>query len=260
MPLTFPASAEVVFERPPLLVVLTQVRFPPILTLLAEPGVAGFQEAIRDAYPSLIKVEEAGLLLGPNVVQAQRQAPVWKFTTEDEQWILSLSVDFVALESLAYANADDFLDRFDRVLDALDRTIHPAPTTRVGLRKVNDLVADVHDARGWRGLLNPWLLGIIDDDDLPGDLAASFSIVRLKDENGDELLIQHGVQDEPSKNYRIDLDYFTERPFEVKRGADLRALLRAYAESETQFFMWSIGDELRSRYGPMARPINEGAQ
>jgi len=257
VPLSFQASADYVFTDAPLLVVLTQVRFPPILSLLAEPGVAGFQEAIRDTYPTMTKVEEAGLLIGPQMMQAQRQAPVWKFTADDEEWVVSLSADFIAFESLAYTHAADFLRRFDRVLDALDRTVHPARSTRVGLRKVNQLVAEVEQPHEWRELLNPALVGLIGEESLPGDVSRSFSEVRLRDEQGDELAIRHGLVDDTPAKYRIDLDYATERPYEVRANSDLTALLRSYAVSETQFFVSTLGDDLYAELGPVPRPADE---
>lgn len=255
MALVFPASADQVFKHAPLVTVLTQVRFPPILALLAEPGAAGFQEAIRELYPSMSKVEEAGVMLGPTTVQTQRQAPVWQFTDSDKQWVVSLSVDFIAFETPAYTHADDFLTRFDRILDALDRTVHPAQSVRVGFRKVNQLIAPHHhDARQWQHLLNPKLLGLMSDEGLPGEVRFLFSDLRLADENGDELAVRHGVMDGTPTKYRIDLDYFTERPFEVQAGSHLTALLRSYALSETQFFVWSLGEDLYANFGPIPRP------
>lgn len=260
MALAFPALADHVFENAPLVVVLTQVRFPPILALLAEPGAAGFQEAIRETYPTMTKIEDVGVLLGPTTVQAQRQAPVWQFTNSDKQWVVTLSVDFIAFETPAYTHADDFLTRFDRILDALDRTVHPARSLRVGLRKVNQLVAAHQDAREWQHRLNPKLVGLLSDQELPGEVRFLFSDLRLGDENGDELAVRHGVIEGTPTKYRMDLDYSTERPFEIKAGSDLTALLRSYALSETQFFVWSLGEELHANLGPLPRPTREESE
>ncbi|MEJ7764022.1 MAG: TIGR04255 family protein [Acidimicrobiales bacterium] len=261
MALAFPAPADQVFRDAPLVVVLSQVKFPAVLSLLAEPGAAGFQEAIRDTYPAMAKVEGAGLVVGPTTMEARREAPVWKFTSSDEQWVVSLSVDFVALEALKYTHAGDFLGRLDRVLDAVDRTIHPAPSTRVGLRKVNQITAEVDNPRAWSRYLKPALVGLLGDGALPGGVRGALSVLRLRDENGDDLIVQHGLMDDDdAQKYRIDLDYSTERPFEIRANDGLTALLRSYAASETQFFMWSLGEDLYRRYGPIPRPMEQESQ
>lgn len=256
MALTFPASADVIFERAPLLVVLTQIRFPPVLSLLAEPGVVGFQEAIREDYPRMVKIDESGLRLGPSGVQTERHAPVWKFTSDggDDDWAVSLSVDFVSFETPKYTHAADFVGRFDRVLDALDRTVHPAPSTRIGLRKVNDIKAPVTDASSWREFLHPSLVGVAAEEPVAPFVLNTLSHVRLRDENGDELAIYHGVVGDDLGQYRLDLDYYSERPLAIRALSELSELLRTFAASETQFFMWAMDPEFRETFGPMARP------
>jgi len=260
--LTFPALPDVVFERAPLLVVLTQIRFPPILSLLAEPGVVGFQEAIRDDYGQMVKVDESGVLLGPSGVQTERHAPIWKFTPDgNEDWVVSLSVDFVSFETPEYTHADDFIRRFNRVLDALDRTVHPASSTRIGLRKVNDITAPapVTHTSGWREFLNPSLLGISGEEPLAPYVVETRNHARLRDENGDELAILHGLVGDNLGQYRLDLDYYSERPLEIRASSELSELLRTFAASETEFFMWALDPAFRETFGPISRP-KEGTE
>lgn len=257
--LAFPAPADMVLRHPPLLVVLTQVKFPRLLTLLSEPGVVGFQEAIRDTFPIMERVDGAGIMIGPAGVQAEQHAPIFKFTDDSKQWTVTLSMDSVALETAAYTHAADFIDRFDRVVDALDRTVHPSASTRVGFRKVNELVGPTAgDVRAWRNLLNPALVGALADA-LPGHIEQAFSILLLKDEEGGHLSVQHGVLDDPDK-YRLDLDYWTDQPYVISGRGELRNLLKSYAESETQFFVWSLNDTLYKQYEPVPRSSMEETQ
>jgi uncharacterized protein (TIGR04255 family) len=139
LPLTFPDHPDVVFERAPLLVVLCQVKYPPILSLLTAAGVAGFQEAIRDLYPVLQPEAGAQIELGPGGLAVSEKSPVWRMSSQDESWRVSVATDMAALEAFSYTSIDDFADRLAYVLEALRRTVRPEPSTRLGLRKVNDI-------------------------------------------------------------------------------------------------------------------------
>lgn len=50
-PLIDPPPPEVPLKSAPLIRVIAQVRFPPILSIEKQEFVASFQEAIRDKYP-----------------------------------------------------------------------------------------------------------------------------------------------------------------------------------------------------------------
>lgn len=258
MVLRFPTVSNVVFRRAPLVVVLCQVRFPPIYALLANAAVAGFQEAIRSIYPVSRQEEGAELKLTPGSVEAVRRAPIWRFSDSDGLWTVSLATDFVGLETPSYTHFGDFAERFEFVVDALHRTVHPADSVRVGLRKVNDLThPDVTEPRHWRKLLNPALLGLLSDDAIPGSVGFAMSDLRLVDDRGDELAIRHGVVPDNQRAYRLDLDYSTARGLPIRAASGLSELLHEFAESETGFFMWTLTPEMHSFLEPQPRP---GAQ
>jgi uncharacterized protein (TIGR04255 family) len=93
IPAPFPDSDRVIYDRNPLIEVICQLRFPPILRVDSEVP-ARFQEQIRDDFP-LLTEEDFTVLpdLSPELSQIvraslQQQAPRknWKFTSEDNNW------------------------------------------------------------------------------------------------------------------------------------------------------------------------------
>jgi uncharacterized protein (TIGR04255 family) len=252
--LDFGAHPDVVFRRAPLVVVLSQVRFAPILSLLTAAGVAGFQEALRERYPTLTPEEGGEVQLGPTGLSLSEKPPVWRLTSQDEHWRVSVATDFVALEAFKYTDAIEFAERLDEVLEAVDRTVHPPPASRVGLRKVNDLEhPEVHAPRDWRGRIGSHLLGLLEWDRIPGDVEFAFSDVRLRDGDGGTLAIRHGVLPGAPAKYRLDLDYFTERSLSVEAGGRLTAMLREYSDAMTGFFHLCLTEGLYDWLEPRPR-------
>ena len=87
--------------------VICQLRFPSILTINSvEP--ADFQEAIRAEFPQYARRQDAAppriTGLGSPNPKVEQQPPVTNhnFVSEDNQWKLNLTKDFIALSTLHY--------------------------------------------------------------------------------------------------------------------------------------------------------------
>lgn len=290
MALNFRDHDDVVFLRAPLVSVLCQVRFEPVLSLLSDAGVAGFQEGLRDHYPHFtgeqiakVEVADRGSRVG-----FQQSAPMWRMNDLDARWRITLAVDFVAIETPRYQHFGEFLDRFLFVLDVLNRTVHPADSTRIGLRKINLFDRpDVEHPSEWRRLLRPDLLSLASAD-LPGELALSLSDLRLKDGVND-LVIKHGFlptefahavqsmaswtpgMNEPttsdaiaagfdatrtvadSHHYLVDLDYSTPVPYPVAGSDDVREVLQESSDTITSFFHAILEPDMYTWLQPTSR-------
>lgn len=256
MALDFGEHADVVFERAPLKTVLCQVRFPRVLALLAEAGITGFQAAVRDEYPRLLEVERsASVEMTPEVAKFQASPPVWRFTDEEANWTVGLAVDFVSLETPKYKNIDDFLQRFNRVLTALHRTVRPADSVRVGLRKVNAIAADEgeRDTACFARAIRPEMLGPLGVESFPASISGSYSQLQFEEEFH-HLAVRYGLQTMDERmNFVLDLDYFTEQPYKVDGGDQLAGLLRYFSDGMTSFFHWAVKDEYKATLGPRPR-------
>lgn len=291
MALRFAEHEDVVFRKAPLLSVLCQIKFDPVLSLLSDVGVAGFQESIRNLYPRFNAEQFERLEVSGSPATPQRRfglsqsAPIWRHTDEEARWRVSIAADFIAIETPRYRDFEEFLDRLMFVLNAIDRTVHPGDSTRIGLRKINVLShPDVSTTIDWRHFLRRELIGIVGTEH-PGQLMFGLSDIRFG-EGLSELTVRHGaVPDhfveqlersmvvssvdavpvaaqpettisqarEPAHDYLLDLDYSTIAPYPVRDAEDLAEVLQEFSDGITSFFHWAILPRYREWLEPEPR-------
>lgn len=256
MALAFGDHPDVLFGKAPLELVLCQIRFSPILALLDPAGVAGFQAALRDAYPEADQEFDAAVSVSPQGAALQRSAPVWRFSSSDGSWRSAIGVDFVALETSdagAY-HFVEFKERLGAVLAAVDRTVHPGRSRRIGLRKVNVFQhPEVATVKQWRNLLRDELLGLAAASEVPESLVTDYAEIHFADGDKGTLSVRHGVDPEDSARYRVDLDYWNERSYEVSPSSGITDVLDGYARSMTEFFHWCLKEPMYTFLEPRAR-------
>ncbi len=153
-----------VYRTPPAHEVICQLRFPTILSINnVEP--ADFQEEIRDTFPQYARRQDA-----PPPAAGQGQQPVtnYHFLSEDGQWKLNLTKDFIALSTLRYPGWEEFAHHLDRPLAAFIRLYRPAYFQRVGLRYINIFSRQRLSLEGvpWRELLSPAYTGPLQAEDV----------------------------------------------------------------------------------------------
>jgi uncharacterized protein (TIGR04255 family) len=103
-PLVGPPPKEVPLKDAPLVRVIAQVRFPEILAIEQREFVAPFQEALRKTYPVLRQEQNQGLVLIGGSISPAKSQIAWRFADVDGQWRVSLTPEFVALETTSYTN------------------------------------------------------------------------------------------------------------------------------------------------------------
>lgn len=160
-PLSPTPTAEVHLPQAPLVRVIAQVRFPPILTIRDPDKVAIVQEALRDTYPNLSRDQVHSIELSSGQPPNVSQGLVWRLADREREpyWRVSLGVDFVALETSLYESRRDFLDRVRVVLSAVEEAFRPASANRLGLRYIDRLTGEAVDRIA--DLVQPDVLGII---------------------------------------------------------------------------------------------------
>lgn len=260
MALRFVEHPDVIFKRAPLTAVLSQVRFSPILALLTEAGATGFQALMRDEYPNFEKSLEANVALSDSSVKVERRAPVFRFSSADNLWRVSLAVDFVALETPSYTNFEEFLQRMAAALDAVHRTLRPSASVRIGLRKVNEVhLESGAEHHRWREVVNPELLGAVGHAAFPVSPDFAFCELRFPDQ-GNVLAVRHGLHPDKPDTYVIDQDYFSERPYEVDAALELTRLLQHFSDGMTSFFHWALTEQFKQSLGPTPRIRKEATR
>ncbi|WP_312180834.1 TIGR04255 family protein [Arthrobacter sp.] len=132
-------------ERSPLVVVLTEIRFAPILTM------ASFVPAIQDelrrqGYPgftaSAIQQFQFSMAGSEPVIQS---TPRWVFTSKDNDEIVSLTYEAISMQTTSYDDFEAFLEGVRKVVAVIESIAAPSFADRVGLRYV-DAVPNIGDS------------------------------------------------------------------------------------------------------------------
>jgi uncharacterized protein (TIGR04255 family) len=251
VPLQVPAQRRRFYRSPRLKLVVCQVKFPVLLNF-EQPGLLGaFQEAVADVYPRPQLEQQVGLTLSPAGAAPIPPTQLWRFRDPDEVWSLVLARDFLSLETTAYTRFEDFHERLQRALEALERL----PVTyreRLGVRYINEFRhQEAASPSAWRGYLNNELLGMVGGEVLGEDVIHAVEDIRVRQEDG-VLALRHGyVGPEPTgddPHYLLDLDYFDEtgRPFDRQQTLDQ---VDAFHRRIHDVFELSITDSMRELLG-----------
>ena len=256
----FPPSPRVIYRRAPLLQVICQLRFPPLLSIQSQPPVE-FQERIRDRFPLLEKAASPlPADLPPEfmqIIQAQVNAispSGYRFLTEDRTSTVTLSAEALALSTSKYSKWEYFRDQLRVPLAALQDIYRPSFFSRIGLRyqdAIDRTALGLEDVP-WSKLLRTEILGELALPQFEENLEnmASRAIrVKIPDGSG-SLLMRHGlgtIQESRHVCYTIDVDFFTEQRSEVDNA---ERTLNHFNELAGRAFRWCITDTLRDALGP----------
>ena len=255
-PFEAPPPAEVPLNDPPLVRVIAQLRFPEILSVERRDFVAPFQEAIRTTYPILRQEQAQGFLVGPADVVPAKSPIAWRFSDTTGNWRVSLTPEFLALETTKYQNRSDFCDRLRLLAEALGEHIQPGQIDRLGVRYIDRITGKAVD--DLEKLIRPEVRGI------SGTLAATHAVHSLSESMfvlGDASVVARwgclppGATVDPSaiepaqeKSWILDLDMFstTAAPFVIDRVV---RDAEQYAERIYTIFRWVVTDDFLLRYG-----------
>jgi uncharacterized protein (TIGR04255 family) len=240
----------------PLVRVIAQLRFPEILSIEQGNFVAPFQEAIRSKYPVLREEQTQGILLGPGAVAPAKPQIAWRFADTNAHWRVSLTPDFLALETTRYVSRSDFFGRLKAVAQALNERLQPAQLDRVGVRYINRITGDAVDDIA--KLVRPEVRGITGTIAAThADQAISASLFAVKDDRVVARwgLLPPGATVDPAaiepameKSWILDLDMFSEAPMPFVVDQVVEQAQR-YAERIYTIFRWAVTDAFLVRYG-----------
>ena len=263
-PLATRVPVEVPLPEAPLVRVIAQIRFPPILSIRKEDSVADFQETLRGDYPLLQRNEVRNIDITPGQDPSISEAVIWRFADRPEQvaWRVSLGVDFVALETWRYDSRRDFLDRLRKVLTSVETCFRPAEAQRVGLRYIDRLEGKATDRIG--DLVRRNVLGILQPGAEPLDAIREATVHSMTQTQlqAAEGIIQGRWGNMPPNtshdpdtlppigkpSWILDLDMFSPNasPF---RSDELVVMTRGFAERIYSVFRLMVTDEFLKFYG-----------
>jgi uncharacterized protein (TIGR04255 family) len=262
----FPRSPRVFYEKAPLVEVVCQVRFPPLLAIQANPPT-DFQEAVRDAFPLLEEGDGfvADLELPPQMkrlLAAQSGgATGYQFSSEDRLEAVTLTRDSLAYSTKRYTLWEEFSKTLNGPLNKLTQIYKPSFYNRIGLRYIDAICRTELGLEGvnWSELFKPEILGELNVPLFENNLQACGRqiSVRLPD-NAGSVQLRHGLGNTPSKPelcYIIDFDFYRDQKTEV---GDAENLLNHFHESAGRAFRWCITEKLHDALSP--QPINNNGK
>jgi len=259
-----PDSPRVVYARNPLIEVLCQVRFPPILRIAVEPPAA-FQDRIRSEYPLLAEKQPDAIELPPGVPPVVAQvirsslpkgkAAGYEFASADEKWKVTLTRDFLALSTSAYRRWEDFRVHLDGPMKALIEVYAPAFFTRIGLR-YQDLIRrsafqNAPDTN-WRDLVKPHIAGALAVPEVAEAVEEAFgrTLIRFPHFKAKVrfncAIVQASETNEEC--FVIDSDFYTEERTNI---SDVDDILGYFNRQSGRLFRWCIQDRLHEAMEPV---------
>jgi uncharacterized protein (TIGR04255 family) len=135
--MTFPDSPRVIYRQNPLVEVICQLKFPPILKIESEPPAA-FQESIRKEYPMMQEGSSDQPPLPPPIAKLLGQAvpgffqgTSYTFLSEDGKWKVVLTREFLALSTGHYTRWEEFRLKLGVAVAALVAIYEPSFFVRV---------------------------------------------------------------------------------------------------------------------------------
>lgn len=251
---------EVPLDRAPLDFVICQVRFPSVLSIGRDEFVASFQEALRRDYPfvesQIVQQLQLASMGGDVPAMPQPATKTYQFFSSDRRWNLTLSPDFLALQTNAYKSRREFMARLEQAIAALADHIGPTHSTRLGVRYFDRIKGE--DLKLVNEFLRPELLGLMAAGEASTDVDQLISQALFSVPEG-KLAVRWGllpqgmtidpiaIKPEGVPSWILDLDCFTDavEPFDATK---LVQEARHLSERIYTFFRWAVLPPFLSHY------------
>lgn len=264
----FPVAPRVIYRNNPLIQVICQVRFPPILRIDTE-SPADFQERIRIHFPGYNLTHDDGIdslhdslrqTMPPELRELLSLSTNRRhlFYSRERMWTVSLARDFVALETNKYEKWEDFRERLRLVINALFEIYEPAYLTRIGLRYKNLIDRRRLGLEGteWQDLFADFLLGQFARNET-SDLVVEHhgrTLIKLNDD-GDLVRIEFGQVidsdgDTSNKMFLLDHDFYREKEI-APNEQDIISRLNAFNTTNRHLFGWEVTEKLQCAMAPV---------
>lgn len=221
---TLPDTEHRKFERNPLVAVVVQLRFHPILKIADK--IADFQERVRPQFPVFLEgSNEVVSIKSPNDVEVKSERQ-FLFKTTDESCSITLSISAIAVENRKHVGHEAFLEEVRMALDSLIAVYAPIAPHRLGMRYINILDRvkigeDLEREVRWQDLVSEEFLR------MPAamtDLDQTLFANEVSSPVGDgALTLRYGLLPGPSEGttqFRFDLDRYVDGSFDVGTAMD----------------------------------------
>ena len=250
-----PEYRQVRLKKAPLRLVIGQIRFTIMPRFEQKAFIAGFQEAIRPHYPKVSREASVTYQLSPLGINPSPGEILWRFSSRDNRWAVVVGESAITLESRAYSNMSDYLDRFAQILQVANKTLDITDRLRLGLRYINEIrYPHAETFAQWRSLFNSEFIGFDAAGLLNGKVDHTLQEIQVNRPDG-VLAIRHGLlsgaivaplpQEQPASGqfYLLDLDYYDMTECDLDISATVKQM-QDYNDLLYRFFRWSLSEML----------------
>lgn len=242
--LSFPKREDIRLMRAPLTEVVCQVRFPPILRIVAEQPI-DFQDMVRADFPDLevqqgVLIQSAPLLSAPPTVQTQPS--VFRFKSLDGCQVVSLASSFYALSTTAYSHWRDFATLLETIDRAARQVYRISSAQRIGLRYINQLTLDNTGAKSvadFCDIVRPELTVLLRQAVWQQPLETLHHLLLEAGEN-ERLALRVHFQRGDQPALVLDFDYYVEGTTPLDQ---LLPLCNRYHDTIYNAFRWCVPDD-----------------
>jgi len=251
------------YEKNTLFEVIFQSRFPKILKDFDEKS-ASFGEKIRNKGFPENKVKKVTAPPGfPEQLQKELLGDdEYMFFSENGEWQITLTKDFIALKCAEYKNYAEFEVHLKNMLEVFWKEFSPNYFGRIGLRYRNLVNAQTLESKkDIRQYIPPHIAPELGKKSLiRNELQVIEKTLQLKDDIS-TVSVRYVYGDlsgkfgkfnlNQEKSYIIDIDSFTTD--KTRKVTDAIATSKSFNEGNIRnIFQWSITDALRKTMGPIS--------
>jgi uncharacterized protein (TIGR04255 family) len=259
----FPPVKRVLYGKNPLDEVICQLRFPPILKIDAELP-ANFQEIVRKQFPNFLESSEMNVVevhpsisgqIPPEIlrqfVQAQSNKN-YEFSSDDKTWKINLTRTFIALTTKKYQRWEEFRDKLQVPLEALEKVYSPDYLSRVGLRYIDVIKRSELNLKdvSWDELIRPYISGVLGSPEV-GKFVKNFESkyeIQLSDNESIVRIIAKFVEPKEAKGdkeifFMIDSDFYNQKKTDLPSAFKTLDYLNSRA---SRLIQWCITDRLHT--------------
>lgn len=253
--------------RAPLELVVAQVRFPQVLGFdqpINMARIAEFQDGVKGDYPFVQPERQLAISFGPTNVSASPEGvTTYRFTNTDHPWEVTLSPNFMALQTKGYTDRADFLGRFQVLIEVLQRTFGLTKCERLGVR-YSSRIAEPELFSRLVELVRPEIsavpLAALTQEHDPlsvqrvhavTDTLYSVSDMALRARWGvipAGTTIDLSLLPAPTESFLIDIDVFSAGPMDLDVEGIL-AGLRRFSDAQYRYFRWMVTMEYLRAFG-----------
>ncbi|MDJ0897416.1 MAG: TIGR04255 family protein [Xenococcus sp. MO_188.B8] len=256
----FPESERVIYEKNPLVDVICQLQFPPILRISQQPPV-DFQDRIREEYP--IFEFSQGNQLPPEISNIMQQLgsslisnQTYIFKSEDSIWQIVLNQNSITLSTRKYERYEIFKKKFQDVIYIFEEIYKPSFYSRVGLRYRDLILPSKLNVQNfnWSELIPNHIASELHSPEMASSITAFMKNLQMSSDDK-QIAFNHGLvtardgkTQKEEEAYLLDADFSTTT--KVSRNDNVWDTIDMFNKMARNLFRWSITDKLHNILNP----------